>query len=409
MYYSWFNGINNEKMMNALYSTAKAAGANEVFLTNTINPGKYGLKKSDFFQLETYAWRKSTLEMKNIFKKFPQSRTKNGRYSKYANLSYLSRHPETWPFLEEEVKKLRKREPDLTGLFWDYEFAPFAHYADFSPFTLGIFAKEYGIKEKLDKGVIKEKYMDQWIDFRCKELGKISSILKKIANKYDLEFNFYAAGAMKITRKRYSIDISELDANRLYLGGSWFSDDTEKINAVSQKAKIPLSFSVHMCDIDRTGWKEAVILRRVIMNNGGGVLLWYELGFNGTQLTAIANVTRLTARYEKFLQHGKTGVFGLMKNKIIYSKSNPTPREIKKSLWGDIKSNKTGLFVYELDGEFLALLVNDTPAVSNIELEFEKSKGKIKEFFSGKSYESNKIYNIRLGAFQIAAFTGKLK
>jgi hypothetical protein len=38
MYYSWFNGINNEKMMNALYSTAKAAGANEVFLTNTINP-----------------------------------------------------------------------------------------------------------------------------------------------------------------------------------------------------------------------------------------------------------------------------------------------------------------------------------------------------------------------------------
>jgi hypothetical protein len=409
MYYTWLNGINDEKMMNALYSTAKAAGANEVFLTNTVDPGKYGLKKSDFFQLETYAWRKSTLEMKNVFKKFPQSRTRNGGYSKYANLTYLSRHPETWPFLEEEFKKLRKREPYLTGLFWDYEFAPFAHYADLSAYTLGIFAKSYGINETLNKKVIKEKYMDKWIDFRCRELGKISSILRKIANKYGFKLNFYAAGAIKTARNRYSVDISELDADRLYLGGLWFSGDTRKINKLSREKHIPLSFSVHMCDIDRTGWQEAVILRRVIMNSGGGVLLWYELGFDGNQLTAIANVTRLTARYENFLQHGKIEVFGLMKNTIVYSENNPTPQKVKESLSGDIKCNKPGLFVYELDGKFLALLVNDTPAKINIDLKFEKSKGEIKEFFSNKSYESNKKYNVSLGAFQTAAFTGKLK
>lgn len=410
MYMSQLNGINSPEIMNEAYKTAKAAGCNEIFLPNcSINSLPFGLKKACFFQMEDYAWRWSTLAMRKIYKAFPQSRSKNSRFSKYASISYISRAPETWPLLDEAMRDIRKREPYLTNLIWDYEFRPFAHYADLSPYTLGLFAKNYGIKEKLDQKTIKSKYLEQWQDFRCKELGKISSILKKIANKHNFEFSFYSSGNFAVNRREYSVDIRNLTADRLYLGGYWESRDNMEMVNLSIASKTPQSFSAHMCIGPGTGWQKAVLLRRIILSRGGGILLWYEAGFDAMELHAIADTTRLVADYEKFFIKGNPEAFGINKGQINYGAKNFTPQVIRQSLLGDIKSNKTGLIVYELGNEFLALLINDTSKVENMELKFSKAEGPVKEYYSNKIYRADKKINLSIKPFEVMAFTGKIR
>ncbi len=411
MYLNHFDQLNDRTLMDAVFTTVKAAGGTEVYLNNVYCPSdQYGIVQTHFFQMRAPAQRSLELDMSSIFKKFPQARATWGGFP---NLSFLLRTPEAWEDLDQEFAAMKRRTPHLRNLNWDYEFRPFAHYSDLSAYTLDIFTREYGIKEeRLDEKVIRDKYFDQWVDFRCKELARIVAKLRPMANRHGFEFTMYMAGD-PARRKDYSVDMKDIaefgGLDHIYFGGTWDHTVTGKIKALCAAAGARMSTSVHVCATDNTGWTRGVILRRLMIAAGGGVLLWYEKGFDGLMLQEIAAVTALLAKFEDFFLQGKADAFAVNAGKVVYSPENRTPEHLKQRILGDVISDMPALAVYELDGRFLALAVNDTAAPVELTLNFAGARGQVTEFGSGDRHTAGEDIKRKIPPHQYSAFYGEIK
>ncbi len=404
LYLSHFMRLNSPEIMNETYRTAAQVGANEVFIENVyVDPGKYNLRPLSFFQGRGPAQNSSEIDIRELVRKFPGAKSTTG----WLNFTFLARNPEVWDYIDREFAAVKKRSPYLKTCFFDYEFRPFAQYADLSPETLNIFAGEYGIKEPLDQAVIQKKYLDQWTEFRSHELGKVVGNLRKLANKYGLEFTIYASPNHEQALKHYSIDVKDVvnGIDFLYTGGIWNSATTERTRDLCREAGIRFGASVHVCNNQNTNWKRGVILRRLIISNGGGVLFWYEKGFDGLMYREIAHVTKLLAATEDFFQQGKALAFVLADGVVAYSAVNNTPKEVQDKMLGDVISGVAGMVVYELDGKFLALAINDTAKPVTMKLSFPKAAGQIKDFYSGAEFNAGEI---TLEPYDFAAYQGNI-
>ena len=406
-----FDRINSPEMLKAQLETFRAAGCNEAYFDN-VYAGKIadtGMKYSYFFEMRQ-GQGPYDIDMGRIFEKYPETR---GRAS-YANLAALNRMPEVWPMIEKEFAAVRKRVPHATNLEWDYEFEPFGRYSSTSPWTLKVFAEKYNIGEKdLTKAVIEKKYMKEWVDFRCTELAAVVPKLRRLANKYGFEFTMFGQANYHRFRAVDSFDWRLIEEqgglDRLYLGGYWNAEITEEYLRYTAKNKTPVCTSVHVTRTDYTGWKRGVVLRRLILGGGGGVLLWSEKGFDADMLAEIAPVTRLAALYEEFFRHGKYAAFGLNDGKVVYSAANTTPVKLQKRLLGEVRCNTGGMVVIEHNGEFLAMAFNDSGSPLKMSIRMDRADKTFRSVETGKVYDADEEFSLIIPADGYFSFTGKIR
>lgn len=410
MYMNQFSRCNNADMMAAQLKTFKAAGGTEAFVDNVycVPNAEIGISLAYFFHLRG-GNAAQEIDMRRIFAKYPQARG----WSTFANLAALNRIPEVWQMMDAEFAAIRKRAPHAKNLLFDYEFPPFMHYSDVSPYTLKIFADEFKITEQpLNEKVIKEKYLKQWVDFRCRELARVIPKLRLLANKHGFEFTMYGAPDPR-WKDRYSFDWQMIadqgGVDMVYFGGDWDHNITRNYLQSAEKSKTPVCTSIHVCMTDNTGWKRGLILRRLLLSRGGGIFFWYEKGFDGIMLQEIAAVSRLAAEYEDFFRRGVLRAFGTDKGKVVYSANNPTPEIIQKRLLGDVDSKLAGLVVSEWNGKFLAMAINDTAVPVNVTLKMDRAADEFRDTETGKSYPADKDLMLKIPPYGYYAFTGKIR
>ncbi|MBU1734837.1 MAG: hypothetical protein KJ692_06335 [Verrucomicrobia bacterium] len=217
--------LQDEGSLRRNLKTIRAAGINEIFGDfQSALPRKAGLGQTWFFNLNILStnagWSHSgIIDVGPLVERFPEARAVNfeGKPAGTACLSYLARHPETWPFLEAEIADLKRRCPSLTYLFWDYEFGPFPrHYSAypcFSPFAIATFAKENNIAEPLTPALLKEKYNKEWVEFICGEMAAVSGVLRDICHKQGLKMTVYSGYESWDTHWMYGVNWNLLGPN----------------------------------------------------------------------------------------------------------------------------------------------------------------------------------------------------
>lgn len=401
LYLRHFDRLNAPKVIDAAYETARQAGANEVFIENVyVDPARFNLRSTTFFHCRAPAQYAGEADIRALIR---EHRGARATVTPYVNFIYMNRHPEAWAFIDREFDAIRKRTPYLTGCFFDWEFRPFQQYSDTSPYSLKVFADELGLSEVPDRKIIEKNYLMEWVKFRSRESGKAARKLKELANKHGLEFNVYASPDPDVSLKTYSLDVKDVvkGIDFLYTGGSWNATTTARTQQLCAEAGIRFAASVHVCDNQNTNWKSGVILRRLIISNGGGVLFWYEKGFDGLMLREIARVTKLFAGFEDFFQQGKATAFVPAGNELSYRRQ--APEDFRKRILGDVYFNGTGMVIYTLNGRYLALVVNDTetPASLNVEL-----PGEFTEFYSEEKHRGSA--RITVAPSEYAAFYGDM-
>ncbi len=409
MYLNQFSRCNSPKMLSSLLETFRSAGCTEVFVDNVyggFNP-ELNISQAYFFHMRG-GFAAQEIDMRRIFAKFPQTRGWNS----YANLDALNRIPEVWEMMDEEMANIRKRDPYAKNLFFDYEFPPFKHYSDVSEWTLKVFAEEFNITEHpLNEAVITEKYMKQWVDFRCRELARVVPKLRDLAHKHGFEFTMYGTPDPK-WKDRYCFDwqmIAEAGGcDRIYFGGDWKAPITESYLRSAQASGTPVCASLHVCSTDNTGWKRELIVRRLILSRGGGICFWYEKGFDGAMLQEIAVVSRLAAKYGEFFQKGEYRAYGIVNGTVVYDDDNPTPESLQRSLLGDVRTGVAALLVMELDGRFLAIAANDTAKEAQMGLKMTRASGNIMDVESGKQYKPEQDIQLKIPPYGYFAFTGMI-
>ncbi len=402
IYLSHFARLNSPEIMDSVYNTIRQAGANEVFIENTyVDPSKCNLEQLNFFNMRAPAQNASEMDIRKLIKAHPGARSTAG----WLNFSYLARNPEVWDYVDNEFAAIKKRSPYLKRCFLDYEDRPFGHYADLSPYTLNIFAKEHDIKEPLNRDVIQKKYLMEWVKFRSRELGKVVGKFRKLANKHGFVFTMYLSPNPEVSLPHYSIDLKDVvnGIDFAYLGGSWSADTTKRTRLLCRNAGIKFATSVHVCKNQNTNWKRAIILRRLILSDGGGILFWYEKGFDGLMYQEIAHVTKLFSPFEDFFQKGKASAFASPDGKITFSRDNQTPLDIQDKMLGDVISETAGLVVYELSDRYLALAINDTDKPVSLELTLP---GEATNFYTKNKHKGS--IKISIKPYEYAAFHGTL-
>ncbi|MBO4345266.1 MAG: hypothetical protein J5833_05905 [Victivallales bacterium] len=410
MYLNQFSRCNNPEMLSAILRTFKAAGCTEAFVDNVHGSAarELDIGQAYFFHMRG-GFSAQEADMRRVFAKYPQTRGWNA----YANLAALNRLPEVWHMIDDEIAAIRKRDPNATNLFWDYEFPPFRHYSDSSEWTLNVFAKEYNITEwPLTEAIITEKYLKQWVDFRCRELARVIPKLRQLAHKHGFEFSLYGAPDPK-WKDRYSFDwqmiAEEGGCDYIYFGGDWKAPVTESYLKTAKESNTPVCTSLHVCATDNTGWKRELIFRRLLLSRGGGICFWYEKGFDGAMLQEIAAASWLAAQYGEFFQKGECRAYGAVDGKVAYDDVNTTPEDLQRSLLGDVRTEACALFVMELGGRFLAVAANDTAAETKMTLRMNRAAGAIMDVESGKEYSPDKDIELVIPAYGYFAFTGKVK
>ncbi len=410
MYLNQFSRCNNPEMLSALLETFKSAGCTEAFVDNVYGGGspELDIGHAYFFHMRG-GFAAQEIDMRRIFAKYPQTRGWNA----YANLAALNRIPEVWQMIDDEFAAIRKRDPYARNLFFDYEFPPFKQYSDTSEWTLNVFAEEFNISERpLNEAVIAEKYMNQWVDFRCRELARAIPKLRSLAHRHGFEFSLYGAPDPK-WKDRYCFDwqmiAEEGGCDYIYFGGDWKAPVTESYLKSAKESNTPVCTSLHVCATDNTGWKRELILRRLLLSRGGGICFWYEKGFDGAMLQEIAAVSRLAAQYGEFFKKGEYRAYGAVDGKVAYDDVNTTPKSLQRSLLGDVRTGASALFVMELDGRFLAIAANDTAAETKMTVRMNRATGTVLDVGGGKEYTSNKDIELIIPAYGYFAFTGKVK
>ncbi|MFH1477510.1 MAG: hypothetical protein ABIH24_08495 [Verrucomicrobiota bacterium] len=375
--------------------TIRTAGVSEMFGPfQSALPRKAGLGQTYFFNLDIvtqdgYPPHMGIIDVGPLVERFPEARAVSfeGKPAGNACLSYLARHPETWPFLEAEIADLKRRCPSLTHLFWDYEFGPFPGrhrgYPCFSPFGIATFAKEYNIAEPLTPALLKEKYNKEWVEFVCGEMAAVSGVLRDICHKQGLKMTVYSGYECWDTHWMYGVNWNRLGPNvdRGYCG---YGRSSELIAATRKGlAGKPLVGGLLKMG-DKAQYHEPAQLMRMVVDCGGGVLCWYQSRWDGKALQSFAYASRAIAEYEDILLHG-------------------TRCDGDVSVGGAPPDN---VVAYERDGRLLVLVLNERQEDLKVDLWLRKPGGRLKEFYTGQKFDADKRITLTVPGGKFLALAG---
>ncbi|MBT3377941.1 MAG: hypothetical protein HN742_11475 [Lentisphaerae bacterium] len=302
-------------MYRAYFDTIRAAGINEIWgAFPSPLPRRTGLRQSFFFNFREASnpfFNSTDADVEPLLAAFPEAQAIDFHGKKKATicLSYVARHPETWPYLEKQVARIKAENPSLTHLLWDYEFSPFpkkrghSFYPCFSKASIAAFAELHGIRETLTPELLREEYEKDWVDFACGEMATVCGVLRDACHKHELKMTVYSGYECWDTHWRYGVDWSKLGPN-LDMGYCGYGRSPGLIAATRKGlAGKPLVGGLLTMGAKAQYHEPAQLLRKVV-DCGGGVLCWYEARWDARALTAFARASRTIAAVEPFLLHG---------------------------------------------------------------------------------------------------------
>lgn len=384
--------IDDKKLLESYYDTIKSSGINEVFgETHSAYPRMIGLKQTSYFNFglsSRTGFGMGHVMIDSLLRTFPEAQAIafDGRRMPTPCFSWLARHEEAWPLIEQEIAGIARRNPSMTHLFWDYEFPPFPEglhaYPMFSSFGIETFKKAYHIEQPLTPTIIHEQYTSQWVEFTCGEVATVVTHLRQLALKQGLQLTMYSGYEMPYTHRRYNVDWSKVGPHldRAYCG---YTNDKELIAATrSALGSVPLAGALLYQGSAAPRHSPAAIVRKLV-DHGGGVLFWYESdGFDEQTLGPIAESSRFACNYEQIILNGK---------RVDQDLSIPT-------------ASRDGVVALQYKDQILLVLLNDreSPRTFRFELPegMERGPGAEPMKASGRSIAET----LPAGAFRAFAF-----
>jgi hypothetical protein len=384
----------DENIVKKYFDCLKSSGLNEIFaVCHVPYPKKINIDLLGHFNLvssKLYTFPSSAAAMDELFERFPEAQGHWGKRKRFGvDPSYVTRTPETWPYIEKAMVESFKRVPGQANLFWDYEYSPFpGHiqmYPCFSNKGIKAFAQRYGINTQLTPSIIQKNYKQQWINFSCGEVANMIKLVSNITHKYNRKLYLYS-GYQNCTngKEYYNIDWEKVGqhVDRAYCGyGRNLKLIADTKACLSGK---PLAGGLLKQGDTAQANTPAEILRKVI-DCGGGVILWYECRFDGKALNQIAEAANLVADFEEILLNGQ-------RCDNIIDASTLT---------------KDNIAAYTLNKKLVLFLLNERSATQKIEFKIKSNVGVLTQYGKNKTYPTNKVINIEIPAGKIIVLTGK--
>ena len=381
----------DEAIVREYLKTLKKAGVNEVFANCHIAyPAEIGIAQMFYFNLvhsSKYTFEPSEVAMDELFEKFPAARGRWGKRLRFGlDPSYVTRTPETWPYIEKAMVESFERTPGMKNIFWDYEFSPFpGHiqmYPCFSDKGIAAFAKKYGISEPLTPQLIQKKYHQKWLDFSCGEVAELVKLVQKIAHKHNRNVYLYSGYQnCKNGKEYYNMDWSKVApyVDRAYCGYG------RNLRLIADTKKC-LQGKTLVGGLLKTGLTAqfstpARILRKII--DCGGVLLWYECRFDAGALSRIAEAATLTAAFEKVLIHGKRC------DELIAAEPE----------------TKDCIAAYSMNNKLVLFLINESAGPETLKFTINRPGTVFKRYGKAEIYSANKAVEIEIPAGKVIVLT----
>jgi len=305
----------DDKLYRPYLETIRRAGVTEIWGDCSSNlPRELGLKQSFFFNFRGASdpfFQPTNADVEPLLAAFPEAQaiTFHGRKKATICLSYVARHPETWPELEKQVRRIKAENPSLTHLFWDYEFSPFpkkrghSFHPCFSKSGIATFARLHGIDETLTPQLLREKYEKKWVEFACGELATVCGVLRDACHKHGLKMTMYSGYECDDTHWRYGVNWNLVGPN-LDIGYCGYGRSPERIAATRKGLGGKPLVGGLLTMGEKAQHHEPAHLVRKVVDCGGGVLCWYEARWDARALASIARASKLIAAVEPFLTHG---------------------------------------------------------------------------------------------------------
>jgi hypothetical protein len=307
-------------------------------------------------------------------------------------LSYVARHPETWPKIDEQVARIKAENPSVTHVYWDFEFSPFPQEGDFSlypcfsAFGIATFAQLHGIREPLTPALLREKYNKEWVEFACGEMAAVCGVLRDACHRHGLKLAVYSGYECWDTHWRYGINWDKLGPN-VDEGHCGYGRDPQKIAATRRGlGGNPLVGGLLRQGLNAPSLTPAELLRQTV-ECGGGVICWFEVRWDATTLAAFARVSRTIAAVEPFLTKGTR------RDGAVTVEGGDTPDSV---------------VAYEHNGQLLILVINQRNTATTASLRLRKAARTLTQLDPTRRHDTNKLISVTVPAGDFVTLLGPL-
>lgn len=273
----------------------------------------------------------------------------------------------------------------------------------YTPMTLELFHKRAGIEEdvELTPEVIAEKYADEWVDFRCWQSAKMSSILSQALLEVDpgIAYGYYSGhkyvgDLAGFSKSMYATDWEMLARlGGIHFGSSGYYGSVDDYAATTEALDpiphIPaemfienfVSFGRDMPEPDIFTYR----LMNSLMYGSGGFAVWYAQVLDGAAFHSISRVASITAQIEDFLLDG-------------------TRCDQELALGANV--DKNAVFAYRLGAKRLVVLLNHSGKKRIFRYGWKKDiiKPDTVEIVSGKNYGDSQFFTVQLEPKSFAVF-----
>jgi hypothetical protein len=312
---SFFGAMDSEAMKEELLKTAQAAGFNDLVAgdawTSEHGP-TYGISNTKGIRFVSWS-----IDLKPFLEEHPDFSLVDSAGNTSTEFMCTTRMlGEGWPAVQEQLARLIEESRAQT-LDYDFEYSPFSGpHSCFCPRCLDAFRKEAGIDagNKLTPVTIKKDHEEAWIDFMARRVASVFLRMKEGIHAADasVQFSTYSGYQTPTNPRQYGVNwayVGEMQAcDRAGCGyGRPVPAISETLDALQG---IPVLYGIlvrpYSTDeiVPLRPVTKAVVLRRSLDANGG-VLVYDRLPLDGRCWLAVAEASRLVARFEDAFLRGE--------------------------------------------------------------------------------------------------------
>jgi len=318
---SWhYNGL-DKNFIPTYVDMLRASGINAIGAMR-------GEGSSNEWSISDYALSKNTklifvFFIHDAIKHAQKSNVLSGENTSY-DLTWLLDHPVAFKQILQKYIDAMTNGKKYSAILHDAESHAYMKgeiYGDFSPYGIENFRKfaEIDAKTNLNQQIIKEKFLNKWVWFRCKQSNEITKILRDLIDETWPERQLHVYSGYEFdkvpfkdrTREYYGVDWKSMSDTGMDFGGAGYGGGIETIRATRDALKgkavfIPAEMRIvnfgSKLHINKSPEEWSMRLIEVFLNSGmkGGLSIWYGNVLEGGALIAMNRAFDFMQKIESF-------------------------------------------------------------------------------------------------------------
>jgi len=385
-----------------LIDTVKSAGFNEIQYSGDADVrGKTGIKTYQFssiFRGKSATLPPDLIDTAELDNAFPENRQvgQEGKIRKRTCRSFIVSNKDARNLLKKTIARTCSRTSGPSSIFMDWEVPPIKKTPNKSDIKiqdedscyckncLEDFRNKYKINEPVSVEIIVDKYIEQWIDFQTTLTADWFALVSEGVHECGKELMAYSGYQDAYTREYYGIDWKKIapHIDRAYSG---YGRSIESINATKQALQgKPLCGGVLSVKLSPVISSSAEMLRRII-DCDGGVLCWWEDGYDAKKLAQVAKVSGFVSLYEDFFVKGKN---------------------VNDCIMCPLKD---AVEVRQMDNKYLVICLNEGTQPLTVPLTFSKAVKHMQDAESLKQCDINQAMAVLIPSGEFKAFLFELQ